>query len=50
VFGLDETLLARVGTSRTQSWLIPIVDMCGGQLLELVPSRDSNDSCCWLAA
>ena len=37
--GLDETLFARVGRFRTQSWSTQIVDVRRGQLLDVVPGR-----------
>ena len=48
--GLDETLFARVGKVRTQLWSTQIVDVGRGQLLDVVPGRDSVESCRWLAA
>jgi transposase len=47
--GLDETLFARVGTFRTQLWSTQIVDVRRGQLLDVVPGRDSVEPCRWLA-
>jgi transposase len=48
--GLDETLFARVGRFRTQLWSTQIVDVGCGQLLDVVPGRDSSEPCRWLAA
>ena len=48
--GLDETLFARVGRFRTQLWSTQIVDVRRGQLLDVVPGRDSVEPCRWLAA
>jgi transposase len=48
--GLDETLFARVGKFRTQLWSTQIVDVRRGQLLDVVPGRDSVEPCRWLAA
>lgn len=47
--GLDETLFARVGRFRTQLWSTQIVDVRRGQLLDVVPGRDSGGPCRWLA-
>jgi transposase len=47
--GLDETLFARVGRYRTQSWSTQIVDVRRGQLLDVVPGRDAAGPCRWLA-
>jgi transposase len=48
--GLDENLFARQGTFRTQRWSTQIVDVRRGQLLDVVPGRDSAEPCRWLAA
>ena len=48
--GLDETLFARIGRFRTQLWSTQIVDVRRGQLLDVVPGRDSTEPCRWLAA
>lgn len=48
--GLDETLFARQGTFRTHAWSTQIVDVTRGQLLDIVPGRDSVEPCRWLAA
>ena len=37
--GLDETLFARQGRWRTRRWCTSIVDVCGGQLLDIVALR-----------
>ena len=47
--GLDETLFARVGKFRRQLWSTQIVDVRRGQLLDVVPGRDSTEPCRWLA-
>ena len=46
--GLDETLFCRRGRFRTQSWSTQIVDVRRGQLLDVVPGRDSVEPCHWL--
>jgi transposase len=47
--GLDETLFARDGPFRTQLWSTQIVDVRGGQLLDVVAGRDHVEPCRWLA-
>ncbi|MHB1787805.1 MAG: ISL3 family transposase, partial [Acidimicrobiales bacterium] len=47
--GLDETLFARVGTRRIQSWSTSIVDVGTGVLLDLVPGRSGAEPAAWLA-
>ena len=47
--GLDETLFARVGPFRRQLWSTQIVDVGAGQLLDVVPGRDSTAPCAWFA-
>lgn len=47
---LDETLFARVGWFRTQTWSTQIVDVRRGQLLDVVPGRTASEPCRWLAA
>jgi transposase len=47
--GLDETLFARVGPFRRQLWSTQIVDVGSGQLLDIVPGRDSEQPCRWFA-
>ena len=47
--GLDETLFARVGPYRRQLWSTQIVDVGAGQLLDVVPGRDSTAPCAWFA-
>ena len=37
--GLDETLFGRQGAWRTRRWCTSIVDVTGGQLLDIVPGR-----------
>ena len=46
--GLDEMLLVRVGPWRTQCWVTAIVDVAGGQLLDVVPGRDRHAAAQWL--
>ncbi len=46
--GLDETLFNRVGRWRTQQWSTSIVDVGGGQLLDVIPGRSSAGACAWL--
>ena len=48
--GLDETLFARVGPYRTLLWSTQIVDVQRGQLLDMVPGRDTVEPCAWFAA
>jgi transposase len=48
--GLDETLFARTGPYRRQLWSTQIVDVGSGQLLDIVPGRDSDRPCRWFAA
>ena len=40
--GLDETLFARVGPRRRQSWSTSIVDVRAGRLLDVVPGRSAE--------
>ena len=47
--GLDETLFARVGKWRRQSWSTSIVDVEAGRLLDVVPGRNAAEPCKWLA-
>jgi transposase len=47
--GLDETLFAREGRFRTQCWSTQIVDVRRGQLLDIVPGRDTVEPCRWFA-
>ena len=47
--GLDETLFCREGRFRVQCWSTQIVDVRRGQLLDVVPGRDSSEPCRWLA-
>jgi transposase len=47
--GLDETLCVRVGRYRTQVWSTQIVDVQAGQLLDVIPGRDSGPACAWFA-
>ena len=46
--GLDETLFGRHGPWRTRSWCTSIVDVHRGQLLDIVPGRDSDGPTRWL--
>lgn len=48
--GVDEVLYARVGPWRTQAWSTSIVDVTGGQLLDVIEGRSSGGLCEWLAA
>jgi transposase len=48
--GLDETLFARIGPWRRQSWSTSIVDVRAGRLLDVVPGRTAAGPCAWLAA
>ena len=46
--GLDETLYKREGRWRTRRWCTSIVDVAGGQLLDVVPGRDAAAPTAWL--
>ena len=46
--GLDETLFGREGPWRTRRWCTSIVDVTGGQLLDIVPGRDAEAPIRWL--
>ena len=48
--GLDETLFGREGPWRTRRWCTSIVDVTGGQLLDIVPGRDAEAPIRWLLA
>src|SRR5437879_6922297 len=48
--GLDETLFARLGPWRRQSWSTSIVDVGAGTLLDVVPGRSGVEPSRWLAA
>ena len=48
--GLDETLFGRCGPWRRRSWCTSIVDVTGGQLLDIVPGRDAESPTRWLLA
>ena len=48
--GLDETLFCRRGRWRTQHWCTSVVDVCGGQLLDVVQGRTAAAPSAWLAA
>jgi len=47
--GLDETLVGRYGRWRTRVWATSIVDVTGGQLLDVVPGREAAAPTEWLA-
>ena len=47
--GLDEVLFVRLGPWRIQAWSTSIVDVEGGQLLDVIPGRSSTGACKWLA-
>ena len=47
--GVDETLFAKVGPFRRQLWSTQMVDVRRGQLLDVVPGRDSVEPCRWLS-
>ena len=47
--GLDETLFGREGAWRTRRWCTSIVDVTGGQLLDIVPGRDAEAPIGWLS-
>ena len=46
--GLDETRFGREGRWRTRWWCTSIVDVCGGQLLDVVAGRDAQAATTWL--
>lgn len=46
--GVDEVLFARLGRWRTQAWSTSIVDVAGGQLLDVIEGRSSGGLCAWL--
>jgi transposase len=46
--GLDETLFCRTGRWRTQAWCTSIVDVGGGQLLDVVEGRTAAGPAAWL--
>ncbi|MFN8038369.1 MAG: ISL3 family transposase [Acidimicrobiales bacterium] len=46
--GVDEVLFARLGQWRTQAWSTSIVDVAGGQLLDVIEGRSSGGLCEWL--
>ena len=46
--GLDETLFLREGEYRRQRFCTSIVDVANGQLLDVVPGRDSQAPTAWL--
>lgn len=47
--GLDEVLMARLGTYRTQQFSTQLVDVRRGQLLDVVPGRSGAGPMAWLA-
>ena len=47
--GLDEVLMVRLGTYRTQQFSTQLVDVARGQLLDVVPGRSSAGPMAWLA-
>jgi hypothetical protein len=47
--GLDETLFGKRGKWRIKQWSTSIVDVRGGQLLDVVEGRDAAPACAWLA-
>lgn len=47
--GVDEVLFARLGRWRTQMWSTSIVDVAGGQLLDVIEGRSAAGLCGWLA-
>jgi transposase len=47
--GLDEVLMVRLGTYRTQQFSTQLVDVGRGQLLDVVPVRSSAGPMAWLA-
>lgn len=46
--GLDETLRCRLGEWRRQQWTTQIVDVCAGQLLDVVEGRTAAGPIAWL--
>jgi transposase len=46
--GLDETLFVREGEYRRQRFATSIVDVGSGQLLDVVPRRDSQEATVWI--
>ena len=48
--GLDETLFSREGRWRRQQWCTSIVDVAGGQLLDVVPGRSATGPIRWIEA
>lgn len=48
--GLDETLFARMGERRAQSWATSIVDVQSSYLLDIVPGRGGPEPATWIAA
>lgn len=48
--GVDEALFGRFGRWRTQLWSTQIVDVAGGQLLDVIEGRNAAGLCDWLSA
>ncbi|MDZ7734532.1 MAG: transposase [Acidimicrobiia bacterium] len=48
--GVDEVLFARFGRWRTQAWSTSIVDVAGGQLLDVIEGRSAAGLWAWLDA
>lgn len=48
--GLDEKLVACLGSFRRQSFTTQLVDVQAGRLLDVVPGRDSTGPTAWLEA
>ena len=46
--GLDEHLMWRRGRFRTRAWATGVVDVGGGQLLDIVPGRTAKAPTAWL--
>ncbi len=46
--GLDETLFLRRGRRLGRVWATSVVDVGGGQLLDVVPGRDARSAAGWL--
>lgn len=48
--GLDETLFYRTGRYRRRVWAASVVDVAGGQLLDVVLGRNAHSAARWLRA
>ena len=48
--GLDETLFYRTGRYRRRVWATSVVDVAGGQLLDVVLGRNAHSAARWLRA